>query len=92
MAALIIDAKELLYILGLAMAGLGKSVQIPLSIFLQHCSARPASASKGDLQSADQRSVLWSDRLIRHDLRVCDNASVAIIHKVYLRLGASTIV
>ncbi|VDO82783.1 unnamed protein product [Heligmosomoides polygyrus] len=41
-------------------------------------------------QCANQRSMLWGDRLIRHDLRVCDNAPVAILHKdkVYLRLGA----
>ncbi|VDP05635.1 unnamed protein product [Heligmosomoides polygyrus] len=36
--------------------------------------------------------MLWGDRIIRHDLRVCDNTSVAILDKdkVYLTLGAPT--
>ncbi|VDP10216.1 unnamed protein product [Heligmosomoides polygyrus] len=47
------------------------------------------SCSEPDLQSADKRSMLWGDGLIRHDLRVFDNASVAMLHKdeVYLRFG-----
>ncbi|VDP48147.1 unnamed protein product [Heligmosomoides polygyrus] len=37
--------------------------------------------------------MLWGDRFIRHDLRVCDEVSVTISHKdeVYLRLGVPTI-
>ncbi|VDO77144.1 unnamed protein product [Heligmosomoides polygyrus] len=38
--------------------------------------------------------MLWGDRLIRHDLRICDKTSVVMIHKdkVYLSFGTLIIV